>query len=400
MRDYEDYSPELDSNNGERLFSRICAGFIEAVDEENGTVSLSFEDFIGTRNSIELSCDYISSVGPGWIRFMPSIGDKVLVGFRPNNEVEILRYKAISYPQLAQAAADSNPPFVFRTLRSGEFEAMSSGYAEIWGSKSGKLRLAGGLVSIELDMPSNSNVQQAAIHRLTANGSDLRFGSVRRPNPFKTTEDESSTVPGVADQEFRVTLFQSISSLATKLFDATFGKVMDYTAAAPSGVFTPRLDADIGQNLAADVNIYTTDGIQSLRFQADVLGNMRVDLPATATDGLRIVAALGTVMLNALSLKLAATQDVDISGTTGVTIRSPSVVNLGTSSPAYSVGLAEAITARIAALEAKFNAHVTVFNLHEHPTAAVGPPSPPIIPDTPFVPSPAPLGSVVVKVSQ
>lgn len=309
MRDIDDF----DSNNmvqrGENVFTRICTGYIDSVDELNGTVIVSMEDFIGVRGSVELSFDYVSSVGAGWIRFMPSIGDKVLCGFRPNNQIEILRYKAISYSQMAQFAADSNPPFLFRTLKPGEFELMSVGYAEIWGSRSGKLHLAGGLATIDLDAPTNQNTQNAILHTfISPDGTQFNLGAIRRVNPLKTTLDNSEIAPGIPNKEYKITLIQSIAGVAQTLYDATVGKVMDYAA----GVFTPRIAPDTGLNLIADINYYTPDGIQKIQIRADEGGNLRMDLPATATDGLRIISTLGSLLANMLNVKLTAAAEMDL----------------------------------------------------------------------------------------
>ena len=303
MRDIYDFDPENRAQRGENVFTRVCAGFIDSIDTKNGTAIITLEDFVGSRSSVVLSCDYISSVGPGWFRFMPSKGDKVLCGFRPNNEIEILRYKTISYPQFAQFAEDANPPFVFRELKSGEFEIMSVGYAEIWGSKLGKLHLAGGLATIDLDRDSAQISHSAALHYLNSDTSEFRFGSIRRTNPFKTAPDTSQVAPGVANKEYKVTLLQNISGVYKTLYDATIGKVMDYVAAPIAGLFTPRLHSTTGQALSADINIFTVDGVQKVRIQVDEMGNTQVDLPATATDGFRLITAIGSLIFKALKIE-------------------------------------------------------------------------------------------------
>lgn len=401
-RDFDDFDPESDSQRGTRMFDRVCSAFIESVDEDNGTVTISFEDFIGTR-SVELSFAYISAIGPGWFRFMPSIGDRVLCGFRPNSQVEILAYKAVSYPELKERAADGNPPFIFRKLKSGEFEAMSSGFAEIWGSKLGKLHLAGGLASIDLDRTSNSIVHSAGMHRVSVDESETRFGAVRRTNSLKTTEDEATLAPGVPYKEHRTSLSASIGGVATKLYEATFGKVLDYVAGLPSGLFTPRMHTGTAQPLRADIKIYTADGIQNVRIQTDEAGNTQVDLPASAVTGFKMVTALGSQIFEALNIKHTATQVAEFTGLAQAKVSSPVVVNvvspmvnLGTDSPPYSVGLAEIIEARLGAIEAKFNAHVLLYNLHIHTGLGL---NPTVAVDTPIIPNPTPTGSATVKVN-
>jgi len=401
------YDPEERTQRGDNVFSRICAGYIESIDTEQGKVIVSLEDFIGTRNSVELSFAYISSVNAGWIRFMPSIGDKVLCGFRPNNELEILRYKAISYPQLAEQAQAGVPSFIFRKLKSGEFEIVSSGYAEIWGSQLGRLHLAGGLASIDLDRPTTQITHNAVLHYLQADGSEYRLGAVRRHNPFKTTEDNAMVAPGVPQRECKTVLVQSIlGTVPIPLYEATMGAVLDYVPALPIGIFTPRLYPNTGLPLVADIEFYTIDGIQNTEIRIDNAGNTQVDLPATALDGLRINVDTGTVNVSALNVDVSATASLDISGTAGVTATSAvditlsaPFVNLGSDAPPYSVGLAEVLTARIVALESKLNEFITLFNAHIHLMPLPFPPTLPTTPsELPLIPNPTPTGSVKVKV--
>jgi len=402
MRDYfEYYTPE----NGEGVFSRTCAGFIAAIDEENGTVAVSMEDFVGTRTNVELSFDYISSVGPGWFRFMPSIGDKVLLGFRPNNSIEILRYKAISYPQMAQFAKDSNPPFIFRKLKSGEFEIMSSGYAEIWGSKTGLLHLAGGLATLDLDRQTNSIAHNALLHSFEANGSQIKFGAVRRFNPLKTTADEAQVAPGIPEREFKVTLVQNIAGVTRKMYDATIGKVLDYLPALPAGIFTSRKHPDTAQNLVADINFYTVDGVQKVQLRVDELGNARLDLPASALEGMKLISALGSLVTETLNVKMSASNRMDLTGTTAVNLTSSVAINvdaprinLGGTSATDSVGLASILTARIVAIETKLNLFFLKYNLHIHLPPIGGTPAPAFV-ELPIIPSPVPTGSTKVRVA-
>jgi hypothetical protein len=329
MRDFFEFDETNFPNSGESNFTRICVGFVDAVDEDNGTVSIALEDFPAQRNGIELTFPYISSVSAGWFRFIPSRGDRVLVGFRPSNEMVILGYKAISYAQYAEFAAAANPPFLFRKLRSGEFEIMSSGYAEIWGSNKGLLHLAGGLCSIDLDPATNQISQSAALHYLLANqSSEFRFGSQIRTNPLSVYPDINSYAPGVPFQEYRIALYQSFSALQLPMYDASIGNVYDYIPGVPTGVFTPRLHPTTKLPLVADINIYTKEGVQKVRFTADSVGNVEVDMPSSAVDGFRLLAALGSVIVNALNINLTAAAQVTITGATKVSITSATEVDV------------------------------------------------------------------------
>lgn len=321
-RDNFDYDPELETQRSENVFSRVCTGYIGSIDTQNGVAIVDFEDFIGSRDSVDLTFDYISSVGPGWFRFMPCIGDKVLIGFTPANEAVILRYKSINYSQMSQFAADSNPPFVFRQLQSGEFEIMSSGYAEIWGSVTGKLHLAGGLASIDLDRQTSTITHSAATHQINSDQSSILLGTIRRNNPLTPNSDVAFLSPGISLREYAVNLFQNVAGVYSKLYAATFGRVMDYTPGAPQGVFTPRLSTQSGLPLSADVNIYTSTGVQQVRMQIDDLGNCQVDLPASAAQGFNLISAIGTYLFKALNIQIQAASQLTLSGALKVSISS------------------------------------------------------------------------------
>lgn len=321
MRDHHDFEEDSQSQRGENVFTRICVGYIGSVDEENGVISVDLEDFIASR-PVELSFSYFSGVGPGWFRFMPSKGDKVLLGFTPTNKAEVLAYKPISYAQMAQFARDANPPFIFRKLKSGEFEIVSSGYAEIWGSQLGKLHLSGGLASIDLDRATTTITHNAATHFMTSDTSELRFGAVRRNNPLTPNQDQATIAPGVTMREHFVKLVQGISGVYTKLYEATIGRVMDYTPGLPAGVFSPRLGSQVGLPLRADINIYTEDGVQKVRLQIDDAGNAQLDLPASAASGFKMISTIGTYLFQALNIQMQASGEADISGALKVKISS------------------------------------------------------------------------------
>lgn len=320
-------------NEGQRdaVFNRLVSGIITSVDEDTGLVSVRFEDFVGQRNDVELSFDYFSRVGPGWMRWMPSIGDRILGGFRMDDSFEMLRYAPVNYSQYTQFAADANPPFIFRKLKSGEFEIMSSGYAGIWGSKNGHLSISGGLATIDLDRDSTQITTNALLHYDISDTSFMRFGNIRRPS-LTTPGDNEATTFGFPDKEYAVSLSKRIGLVTTKLYECTIGRVVDYTL----GIFTNRLQTSTGQPLRADMRIYTVDGVQSIRFQADQLGNIRVDLPVTAVDGLRLVSAASKLIVENLATSISSTTTMEIEGRVDVTIKSN--VHVSLDAPLVSLG--------------------------------------------------------------
>lgn len=88
---------------------------------------------------------------------------------------------------------------------------------------------------------------------------------------------------------------------------------------------------------------------------------------------------------------------ISLSPTGTFTLDAP-LVNLG-SNASHGAGLGDVIENRLSALESALSSFITAYTAHMHPTAAPGPPSPPIIPGIPFIAVPIPAASNTVKVS-
>lgn len=325
MRDYDSTEHPLLNHDSEAVFNRIVSGRISSVDTKSGKVSIRFEDFVGFREDVDLSFDYFSSVNAACIRFMPSIGDKVICGFRMDNSLEILRYKPTSYEQLTQFAEDANPPFLFRELKSGEWEIASKGFASIYASVRGLLKLSGGLADIELDRDTNQITSNGVLHHTKSDVSEIRFGSQRRDtNPLSLREVTNTDLTGFHEKEFYMKLAKNFVAYTKNLAEVFIGNVAD----AAGTIFFNRFHPDTGQDLVADVKIYTDDGIQNVRLRTDKLGNTRVDLPLTAIDGFRFLCTTGKIITEALSTEIKSTTTTTIDSNIETIVKSSVKVTL------------------------------------------------------------------------
>jgi len=114
---------------------------------------------------------------------------------------------------------------------------------------------------------------------------------------------------------------------------------------------------------------------------------------ASASVGLaKIESKIGTTKTT-----LTATAASMECGAAKVSMDPTGGIKLGSTTP-FSVALAEKVLVRLAAIEAKINSHIVLYDAHSHPTAPPGPVSVPTTPDTPLVPSPDPIGSIQTAV--
>jgi hypothetical protein len=136
----------------------------------------------------------------------------------------------------------------------------------------------------------------------------------------------------------------------------------------PSGLtYTETFSSQSGLPLRKKTVYYDPTGVtELLTEEIDCEGNLHLFIASTASAGIQVDALVQTIV-NLLNLTVTATGDINLNG---------ALINLN--GGADNVVLATMLS--------------TFFNLHTHPTAAVGPPSVPTVPMTPVA-----VSSLTVK---
>ena len=127
-----------------------------------------------------------------WIRGMPETGTAIVTQtLKQPNQQELWGYLSHRLGGLVQAARD-NKLYVFRELRPGEIEIMSSGRAYSHWSEEGEITFSGGVVEQQLSQKELEARTRAPTHKRQLDQHDPvqlaheeRFGLVKRPDTAK-----------------------------------------------------------------------------------------------------------------------------------------------------------------------------------------------------------------------
>lgn len=245
--------------NVDAFLNRIQRAMIVDIDRSKGTCTVEFDSTPGERSGVNLPF-YVHASVPGkrsktaWSRFMPQVGDMVLVGFDSNSIVRIVGYDMLSYETITNIQNEEGK-FGWNDLKSGEFDVKSSGGAYIRGEATGLLYLAGGMTSIQLDKKNQEIRKTAPTIKETSNMCSFRRGIVKRsPAPFMPEATAKATkgilpippgVPGAAIDpvlpdvyEFTVDLRGSVtpsSPISMPIAFLSIGNVMNPDLSTPAG---------------------------------------------------------------------------------------------------------------------------------------------------------------------
>lgn len=297
--------------------SRIYVGQIDSVDEEKGTADVIVG---GTHDKIKTTIPLagLSISGPlsSWMRYMPSPGDFVQVGYGPRNELEILGYTAFGvntsddstsytgntaqrvrsegYASIArEASSDANGLAIFRKLRSGEFDARSTGGAGFWASREGTLVLEAGETTMTFNKANVDVRARSDMFAFGGDGTEVRFGDVKRkllPTDFEESKVTPNLASALAPKELRVTVGYAVPPLGveTSFASVAMGDVRD-------GFGLPVLNTNTGLPDRVKAQFFDPAGALALTtVEVDVAGNMRIapttftiatDLPASIKFG-------------------------------------------------------------------------------------------------------------------
>lgn len=338
--------------------SRTYYAQITDVDKVNGTVRLIVEGTHDAKKAnLPLGALYYNGINSSWQRHMPTPGSVVNVTYGPRNELKIVNYVAYGsdltpaadgsnaaqiggYGTLAKYAGDNtNSMQIFRTLDYGEFDLRSAGGAGYYFSKGGHATLNAGNISLDLDKNQGYLRGSAGLHRFGSDGTEVRFGDVKRLLPF--TFSETGVVlpppapptpsliinPGAptVPKEWSVTVAKVLVPGATPLtlYQEIAGDVRD-------GLGAPELMIATTTPLRYRKTLYGMDGVLPIfDVKVDALGNCAVVQSLTASlKGIDVSMATNPFTLSALSVGVTATATVniqanattDIGGIAGVNI--------------------------------------------------------------------------------
>jgi len=287
-------------------------GVITAVDARNGILKVRIRQGGSVRDDVKLPMIQFSfALGrSSWFRFMPQVGDTVTLVQGMDGAMHIVNFEAINYGQLADE--DAADQFLIRELKPGEYELRSAGRATIWGGADGTLRLAGGPVALTLSRDRLESILDGSLHKVTAFGSEVRFGEVRRQ--LLPTDTEESALSGGALREHRTYLAHDAGPVALPVVDAKFGDVVDDMTP-----FAPTVGSG-GGPLRAHVRVYDAAGATvAFELEVDALGNVEATLSALAT-------VLGVKLTGLSSPFLAQFRDFVLQPSTTIKLGGPGAI--------------------------------------------------------------------------
>ena len=381
------------SQNEDYYTAKTHLAQIKSVDTKNGRVSLALRQVSsgGQPATVVMPIGGLSvdQARSSWQRYMPSTGAYVKVGYGIGQHLEVLGYATppvesaqgvdgqaagdgsgtVSTNQrtgagdahtngfavlrkLAEAArgagesgvAEANGLASFRDLQEGEMDWRSSGGAEVFLSRAGRVQLSTGLTQFFLDKETDAGVLEAPWLSFGAKQSRLgvlplpsvspsaasfmRLGQVRRRfDPTSTTRSAIRTVANTVGvlpvpntifdnpQEYVLSLGsddEQATALAAPralLYEERAGVVYaENDQAAPAGeTAVPVLFKNVGLPLRYRKRVYGATGLaatpDALRIaawevQIDAVGNVAVSQSATAALGIS-VTSLGAAGLDA-----------------------------------------------------------------------------------------------------
>ena len=297
-----------DLRRGNFVRSRIHLGKLTSAPTVDGLVEVQISQTAESKSVlIPLPGFSVNRQNSAWSRFAPQAGDYCWVGYTITNQPVILSFTAwgtssdgkqdidtggvrrvnnIADEDRTKSAGDSttNGTKRIRKLAPGEFDMHSSGGADIYGNKDGLLRLSGGSTSLSLNKSQSCLKASSSAYDLSARGSRIRFGEVRR---VATALSVRATVPAAATtgsavlgvvppvppggREHRVTVAAEtlVPGVSVPLTENVSGDVISSAGVTELSGFT--------LPLREQKTIYGPTGLPVLTVETDLAGNVEAD---------------------------------------------------------------------------------------------------------------------------
>lgn len=325
--------------------------------------------------------------GNSWMRSAPTQGQGVKLLWSKKKQ----KYEAVGYEQpsdsLKKLSDYQEKKSLYRPLRSGEHEVVSSGGAvSFWGSQAvmehrvGPLKIKLDAIKVEAETKAPTHAIRLHSARTDSIGDEIRFGIVKRPTSANT-ETYALKAPlsnPLLDmyhfgKEFLMNIKDDMSG--SPLIDVRSGDVFDDTLLPGYPFALPKL-GDNALPLRHWARYYNSIEPGTLpvpdqytEVQVDSFGNMAVNLSKLAIIGYALNAPLGKIAMScgltmSLDAKLGVTinalKDVTIKGMAGVSVSSPMSVSVEGTSGVTVKSAAKVTVEGTAGVEVKSAASVSI----------------------------------------
>jgi hypothetical protein len=297
--------------------------------------------------------------GNSWMRSAPAPGQGVKLLWSKKKQ----KYEAVGYEQPADSLKKlsdyQEKKSLYRPLRSGEHEVVSSGGAvTFWGSQAvmehrvGPIKVKLDAIKVEAETKAPTHVIRLHSARTDSIGDEIRFGIVKRPTSANTENYAlkaplSNPLLGTYHfgKEFLLNIKDDMSK--SPLIDVRCGDVFEDQLTPGYPFALPKLgDNNIPlRHWARYYNSIEPGTLpvpeQYTETQIDSLGNMSINLSKLSIIGYALNAPLGKIAMSCglsmsmdakLGITINALKDVTIKGMAGVSVSSPMSVSVeGTS---------------------------------------------------------------------
>lgn len=288
-----------------------------------------------------------------WIRTMPSSGVRIVVAYsKDNRKLEVIGYQNNRAQELSTGYAQRQN--LFRTLREGEHEVMSSGKASsFWGSQPFKVDRAGAVshkldgIKLESATRAPTMIWRGARNRPDVIGHEVRIGAVKRSTSAakEVYALKIGSLPDIGQaiygNEFLIALNADLTD--APLIDIRSGDVFDDSLTPGYPMAIPRLGDNVfplRHHAKYFVTIEpgsTPVPMQFTDVQIDSLGNVNVNLSKLSVMGLTVKVPLGRVLLSCgldmtldakLGIKLTSLGKITLDAKLGIDLITPASVTI------------------------------------------------------------------------
>jgi len=316
------------------------------VRPEKGTCTLEYESTIGQRNDVHIpllafSFNVKSPDQSAWMRYMPQIGDVVLISFDANGTPYIIGYDTLSYEELQKQDSSKLPGFVFRQLKWGEFDCRSAGMAGWFASRAGTLTLFAGDQNFKLYRTTRQVDANFGLFKLSSDDTLIRLGDAKRKKTPLDVNESGVIATGLQLKEANFDVNQTLAFVKKPVARFSFGNVIEEPTLLSAAV--PMKGDLSGDPVRWHLELFDTTGfISAFKEQIDDHGNVGITMGVLATTGLKVDATVSPFEISNKNLDWSCLTGIKMSTAAGGVLLSATA---GNASLTTSAGIAELKTA-------------------------------------------------------